>query len=103
MLRDMTESLTVSIEEVRAAANRALDAAESCLGPEVRLTVDYYWHLPSESAFDVNIEPTALTVGQVSDDVETIRGPSNASAETAWHDLSHLVGVLRALELAARS
>lgn len=99
----MTESLTVSIEELRAAANRALDAAEAYLGPEVRLTVDYYWHLPSESAFDLNIEPTALTVGQVSDDIEAVRGPSDAGAETAWHHLSHVVGVLRALEQAARS
>jgi hypothetical protein len=44
-----------------------------------------------------------LTVGQLSDDLDAVRDPNDGISESAWHDLMHLVGVLRALELAARA
>ena len=66
--------------------------------------MDYYWHLPVELAFDMVEEPRTFTVGQVSDDlVESVQDERAQVPEEAWHDLSHLIGVLRALELAARS
>jgi len=102
MLPRMAESLTVSIADLRTALGRTLDAAEEQLGAEVSLDLDHYWHLPVEHAFDLTSEPRNFTVGQLSDDVESLSGSHDARAETAWHDLSHLIGVLRALELAAR-
>lgn len=100
----MARPLTVSIPDLRSALVRALDATEERLGPEVTLVVDYYWHLPVEGAFNMTEEPHTFTVGQVSDDlVEAVQGEHEGLPEEAAHDLSHLVGVLRALELTARS
>lgn len=99
----MTDPLVVSIPELRSAVVRVLNAAEDVLGSEVNLNVDYYWHLPVDDAFDLTTEPQSFTVGQLSDDVETLREHGDSSPELAGHDLSHLVGVLRALEVAARS
>lgn len=99
----MTDPLVVSIPDLRSAVVRVLNAAEDVLGSEVNMTVDYYWHLPVDDAFDLTTEPQSFTVGQLSDDVETLREHGYAAPERAGHDLSHLVGVLRALELAARS
>lgn len=98
----MAESVTVNIADLRSALSRALDATADRLGPELSLAADHYWHLPVEDAFDLTSEPKTFTVGQLSDDVESIHESSNTTAETTWHDLLHLVGVLRALELAAR-
>ena len=96
--------MTVRIADLRTALLRALDAMEERLGPRVPLDMDYYWHLPVERAFDMAEEPHTFTVGQVSDDVEeSIHDQRERLPEEAWHDLSHLIGVLRALELAARS
>ena len=104
MLRGMAESITVRIADLRSALSRALDATEAQLGPDVSLAVDHYWHLPVEDAFNLSREPTAFTVGQVSDDLdEAMRDDGDRIPEAAWHDLSHIIGVLRALELAARS
>lgn len=100
MLSNMTEPLTVSIAELRTAANRALDAVASRLGSDVSLDVDHYWHLPVVEAFDLTTEPTGFTVGQVSDDVESIRDAGTVPAEAVQHDIGHLIGVLRALEFA---
>jgi hypothetical protein len=100
----MAEPLTVNIADLRTALGRALDATERRLGSEVMLDVDYYWHLPVEDAFNMAGEPQTFTVGQVSDDLGvTVQDVHERVPEEAWHDLSHLVGVLRALELAARS
>jgi len=99
----MADALVVRISDLRHALDRALDATETLLGAEVALHADYYWHLPVDAAFDVYAEPRALTVGQLSDDVDAIRDPSDGVPESAWHSLMHLVGVLRALELAVRA
>lgn len=49
-------------------------------------------------------EPRAFTVGQVSDDLEeAVQDEHEPLSGDAWHDLSHVIGILRALELAARS
>lgn len=81
---------------------RTLDLIEARFGAEVPLRVDYYWHLPVDEAFDMTREPHASTVGQVTDDVATMLEDRWRSPEEAWHEVSHLIGVLRALELAAR-
>lgn len=104
MLRGMAETITVDIADLRSALSRALDATEARLGPEVSLAVDHYWHLPVEHAFDLTSEPSTFTVGQVSDDLdEAVHAESDRIPEAAWHDLSHLIGVLRAVEFTARS
>jgi hypothetical protein len=100
----MAEPLTVSISDLRTALARTLDVTEKYLGRHVQLDVDHYWHLPVEDAFNLSVEPKGLTVGQVSDDVESVLHDEHERVpEEAWHDLSHFIGVLRALELAARS
>ncbi len=101
--RGMAEPLVVRISDLRLALGRVLDATEKLLGSEVALHADHYWHLPVDAAFDLTTEPLALTVGQLSDDLEAFRKPGDGVPESAWHDLSHLVGVLRALELAGRA
>ena len=104
MLRGMAESITVTIADLRSALSRALDATEAQLGPDVSLAADHYWHLPVEDAFNLSSEPKTFTVGQVSDDLdEAMRDDGDRIPEVAWHDLSHIIGVLRALEFAARS
>lgn len=103
MLRVMPESLTVRIADLRDALSRALDLAEAALGTEVTLPWDYYWHLPVEASFDMAEQPEGFTVGQLSDDLaEVLDHDHERVPEEAWHELSHAIGLLRALEAAAR-
>lgn len=55
-----------------------------------------------DEAFDMTQEPASLTVGQLSDDLENLQRTGDLGPETAWHELSHLVGLLRALERLAK-
>lgn len=101
MLPSMVESV-VTIADIRSAARRVLDAAEQLLGPIVHLTGDFYWHLPVVDAFDLTVRPSNFTMGQLSDDLEMLGEREALEPELTWHELSHLVGLLRALEVAAR-
>ena len=104
MLPGMAEPIIVSIADLRSALSRVLDATEARLGSEVSVAVDHYWHLSLEDAFDLSGEPETYTAGQVSYDLrEAVHGNRSRTPEEAWHDLSHIIGVLRALEFAAGS
>lgn len=98
----MAEPFTVDISELRVATARALDAVEASLGSTVTLSGDHYWHLPVEDAFDLTSEPDTLTVGQVTDDLESLRDRRVVEPNEARHELAHLIGVLRAIEAATR-
>lgn len=97
----MGEPLAIDLGEVRTAAMRILDQCEQELGRRVVSDLDYYWHLPVDSAFDMSEEPPELTVGQLSDDLRELSS-MRPGESIAWHDLAHLIGVLRALEMLAR-
>lgn len=100
----MADPLIVSISALRIALLRALDAAEAELGTEITLETDYYWHIQVQDAFDMAHSPETFTVGQVSDDLAQVELADHERVPAeAWHDLSHLIGILRALELAATS
>jgi len=94
----MAEQLVIRMEELRNAMSRTLVAAEEQLGSEVALTNDYYWHLPVDAAFDMTKEPSSLAAGQLSDDLAHLREATEVDPLTVWHDLAHLVGLLRAGE-----
>jgi hypothetical protein len=99
----MDDPLILRIADLRAALNQVLVTAEELLGPKVRLDLDYYWHVPVENAFDLARVPQQFTTGQLSDDLhELLEQDHERVPQEAWHELSHLIGVLRALELSAR-
>jgi hypothetical protein len=99
----MTEPLVVRIADLSAAIVRALEAAEQLLGPEVSLDGDHYWHMPVEAAFNLTREPREFTVGQLSDDLhDALIDDHERVPQETWHDLTHLIGLLRAVERAGR-
>lgn len=94
---------SLRIDDLRAALALALDAFEAERGPEIAVEHDLYWHLPVDASFDLSREPTALTVGHVSDDLQETRELlARRGAGPAWHALSHAGGLLRLVEDAAR-
>lgn len=95
-------SSTVRLHDLRRALALVLDAVEAAHGPTLDLGEDHYWHLSTEQAFDLSVTPTADLVGQLSDDIgETASLLADGAATRdpmPWHDLAHLVGILRAIE-----
>lgn len=93
----MSDERRIEVQELRLALTCLLDAVEARFGATVDLRADGYWTLDLTRSFDLHAEQGAgLMVGQLSDDVrelrELLRRPD---ALTLWHDLSHVVGILR--------
>jgi hypothetical protein len=94
----------LTISELREACRVLLDEAERRHGAEFNLLDaghDYYWHLDLTAAFDLTESPEQhVDCGQVSDDAAEVaallRGGESISL---WHDLEHVVGLLRLLAL----
>ncbi|MGB3674988.1 MAG: hypothetical protein WA988_11145 [Candidatus Nanopelagicales bacterium] len=99
----MDQSGTVRVSELRAALELVLDEAERKHGEQIEMKWDLYWELPVVEALDLSVDPgeDCLTVGSLVDDVESTRELLSRSDEdqavTVWHDLAHIVGILRAI------
>ena len=93
--------LSLSMSELREAVNALVDLIEADLGPTIDLAADYYWHLDGRSAFDMSTTPT-IDSGQLSDDLVSLRAAVRSGDMVLWHDLEHLVGILRRLTVLSR-
>src|SRR4051794_35516668 len=97
----MSPGPAIRIDELLVALRRILDEVVIKHGGEVQLLGDYYWSVPIDAAFDVNTAPDGLTIGQLSDDIESVRHFLAQPVDqpiTIWHELAHAAGVLRGLE-----
>lgn len=88
------EPLTVTVAELRSITSMLLDVIEARFGPAIELGADHYWLIQSDDAFDLTKEP-AVHAGQLSDDLESIRATQDPQPDVLWHDLDHLLGLLR--------
>jgi hypothetical protein len=95
----MTAGPEVEVEVLRRALAQVLDAVEALFGSTVDLEADHYWTLDPRLAFDPSAEQSeGMAVAQLSDDVREIHGyVERADDPVIWHDLAHIVGVLRRL------
>jgi hypothetical protein len=93
----MDQGTVIQVEELRAALERVLDRVEERFGSTVDLTTDYYWTLDLRAGYDPQQDPGgSILAAQLSDDVHSIRELLRREDDPIiWHDLSHLVGVLR--------
>jgi hypothetical protein len=93
--------LTLQVDDLRRAANRIFAALERNYGKSIDLDEDYYWHLDVDDAYEMSAVPTIDLVGQVTDDVAELRAfvaSDNNEVDSIWHELNHLIGVLRVIE-----
>ena len=91
----------VSVSELRSGVEMILDAVEAQHGATIELGADSYWTLDSASSFDLTQEP-ALNTGPLGDDVEALRNIGTAEPRAVWHELDHLLGLLRRVSALAR-
>jgi hypothetical protein len=96
----MTDALTVSVADLREALSRLLDQVEREYGAEVDLDADFYWVVDRSAAYNHDTpEAARLTVGQLSDDIESLRSMlvGGFRPEAIRHDLGHVIGILSRL------
>ncbi|WP_146246338.1 hypothetical protein [Actinoplanes xinjiangensis] len=96
----MSGEAFVSLADLRRALARSLDEVERQRGPVVDFGADSYWTVGPWDAFRFDTEVPQPTVGQLTDDVQSMQNmlADDADPSTAvWHDLAHLIGILNRL------
>jgi hypothetical protein len=93
----MSDLSQIDVQDLRLALMRVLDGVEARLGETVDLQADYYWTLDLRQSFEPHADQVSgLIAGQLSDDVREVRRMAARSDEPViWHDVAHIVGVLR--------
>ncbi|MEV4532469.1 hypothetical protein AB0J82_01400 [Asanoa sp. NPDC049518] len=90
----------VSVAELRSALDLLLREVERRHGPQVDLDGGLYWTVWPGKAHRFDGEPPQVTVGDLTDDVESVRELLSRDPDEGvyvWHDLTHVVGVLTRL------
>ena len=97
----MDASTMITVDELRVAVGLLLDEVERRFGPTIDLSANHYWEIGAAAAFDLSANPSeAITAGQLTDDVASVREFINRSPEdftAIWHEASHVTGILRRL------
>jgi hypothetical protein len=68
----MAERVRVPVALLRRASELLLDHLESVEGDAVLVDKDYYWAIAPEQLYDAYTEPSAFTVGQLSECLENL-------------------------------
>jgi hypothetical protein len=93
----MADELRIDIGQLRRAALTALDHLESSAGKSVVLEKDFFWSIPAEAMYDLDREPTELTVGQLSESWQHIADLDRDPSQGLAFHLVWLAQVLQAI------
>lgn len=93
----MTESTKVPVRVLREAFELLLQHVEEVEGPQIQLDSDYFWSIPAERLYDVYHEPSALTVGQLTESLGHLERVINEPGTATSYGLVWLADLLRAV------
>ncbi len=86
----------VSVEQLRHVFDRLLTHVVGA-APDVAVSKDYFWSIPSPARYDVYAEPGELTIGQVSEAWAALQGMLEDETKMLGYGLVWLSEVLRAI------
>lgn len=86
--------MTIDIPVLRKAVEKLLTHVEAARGATIEIEDDYYWWISQEERYVPASAPTALTVGQLSDDWSELRAIGDGTREPVGYALVWLATVL---------
>lgn len=87
--------MKITTAELRRAVDRLLEEFETLGAAEWDIDVDFYWDVPSDVRYESYDAPKDLSVGQLADDIERVRGIAAGTDAPAPPGLVWVASVLR--------
>lgn len=89
--------MKIAITELQQAINSTLESIKERNGEnfEVDIEEDYYNYIPTDSLYKLDKQPTELTIGSLSDNIEEVRKISSGNNNPIPPDLSKIASILR--------
>lgn len=90
--------MKINVDELQEALTTLLLRLKDYRGDGVELKEDYYWDFCSDEMFDFSKKPVDFSIGQLTDDWETIK--NNVKSDTLIaYDLERLSKILIVLSI----
>lgn len=93
----MDERVTVDIDVIETVFPMLMEHLKEVAGHRVHLDVDYYWSVPASQAHNMDVAPTELTIGQVSECMEQLTALTDQPDDALTYHLVWFADVLRAI------
>jgi hypothetical protein len=91
-------SLQINLHEIEKAMSILLKDLREYQGEVIEVEpVDYYWSIRREELYDPYQQPTDLTLGQLTDDLEEMKKIAAGKAEPVSLDLVKMSAILAML------
>jgi hypothetical protein len=96
----MPEPLALDLRLMRAALETLLAHVERIAGTRIEVDHDYFWSVPPDELYDMGAPPSELTIGQLSECLDNLRGIAEDPEKAVAYGLVWAAEVLRAVGLA---
>lgn len=90
--------MKIKLEEIEQMVSTLLSEYRKTVGSEIEINNDFYWDFSSNEIYNPNEEPKDLSLGQLTDDWETLKD-SFASDNLIPYDLQRVSNILKALSI----
>ncbi len=95
----MTTTQSISLRQLRLAADAIFDSLAEQGVDLVEVDIDYFWSIAPEQQFTMDAEPTEFTVGQVSESNQRMSNIVAKRDDPVTYSLVWLADTLRAVGL----
>ncbi|MFG2439716.1 hypothetical protein [Streptomyces sp. NPDC048508] len=92
-----SDPLQIPLDQLRYAFELALRQVEASAGNAVTLECDYFWSVPGAELYDVLSEPSALTIGQLSESWQHLEALLAGEDRAVVYHMVWLADVIRAI------
>lgn len=89
--------ISIDIATLREAVEAVLTNLNERYGDSISLRSDYFWSIPFDQVYDVLNEPSELTIGQVSECVDSIENLAQDPSVFTQYSLVWLGEIFRAI------
>ena len=89
--------LPIDVARLKIITNALLDHLLEVKGNTVDLSEDYYWEITDDALYNVLQDPTTFTIGQLSDDWETLKKMTADEDDILTYGLVWVSAIFRAI------
>lgn len=89
----------INIDELEKISQMLFSKLKENIGNEIEVNKDFYWNISEEELYNPYDEPSNMTLGQLSDDIERINYVYKFSDEIVNYDLKRLSTIIQVLSL----
>ena len=89
--------MKINIDDISKIITLLLLNLKNSKGKEIELKTDFYWDISSIQQYNPYNEPTDISLGQLSDDLNEISRLLKSNGEVIPYDLKRAAEILKAL------